>query len=299
MGKKQAAAFVAAMLLLMVFTGFMGDALIEGRALLFSLIGQSGSDQVLLGKDGFLFFSETLPDYLGESVDIEAISKEVKAYSDDLKQSGIGFTFVCAPNKNTIYPEHMPYYTLAGENSLPLLNERLREMGVHVADAYDALIKNKPEGLTYHRTDSHWNAAGALLVYRELMNSLGAPHEDYADAPRTKTVSRGDLIRLYRPLAVDLVMDYSSEIKRDYETVGLMRSLSDMRIETLSHANELNLLVLRDSFGEALFPYLANNVGRMVFSRQIALDKQTALDEKVTHVVLVIAQRDLWKLLAK
>lgn len=299
MGKKRAAAFLAVMVLLMVFSGFGGDLLIEGRSLLFSFIGQSGSDEVILGRDGFLFFAETMPDYLGEPIDIEAISEKIKAYSDALKESGIGFTFLCAPNKNSIYPEYMPYYALAGENSLPLLNERLEAMSINVVDAHDVLIKNKPEGLMYHRTDSHWNAMGALRVYQQLMNTLGASHADYADAPLAKAAFRGDLTRLYRPLALDLGFDYSPRTERAYETVGLMRSLTDMRIETLSDANDLNVLVLRDSFGEALFPYLANNMGRMVFSRQITFDEAIAIDENVTHVVLIIAQRDLQGLLTK
>jgi hypothetical protein len=293
MRKKAAAAFVAAILTLMGLSGLFENELIEGYSRLLGFIGQSGNEQIILGREGWLFFSETLPDYLGETTDIAQAAETIKAYSDELKAHGIGFTFLCAPNKNSIYPEFMPYYTKQGDNSLPKLNQTLTDMGVDVVDAYTLLLNSKARGLLYHKTDSHWNALGAALVYRELMAHLGAPCEDDQTTVWSETPFRGDLVHLYRPLSDDLVMDYAPEIPRKYKTKLPMRSVSDMRIESESPANNLNLLVLRDSFGDALFPYLANNAGRMVYSRQAALDAEAAIAENVSHVVFIIAQRSL------
>ncbi len=297
MKKRWTAAFLVAMLIVMVSSGFLEKPLIEGYSRLCALVNESGNAQVLLGKNGYLFFSETLADYLGKPLKISALAEKIKAFSNELSAQGIGFTFVCAPNKNSVYPENMPYYALKGENQLPQLNQTLAALGVEVLDAYTLLNESKTLGPVYHQTDSHWNGLGALLVYRELMTQLDQPFHDYAGSPLGETPFRGDLVRLYRPLSDDIAMDWGPDIPREYTTRGLMRSVSDMRIETNSQANSLHVLVLRDSFGDALFPYLANNIGHMVYSRQTALNPQVAIDENVSHVVLVIAQRNLENLL--
>ena len=63
MRKKTAAAFVAAILTLMGLSGLFKNELIEGYSRLLGFIGQSGNEQIILGREGWLFFSETLPDY--------------------------------------------------------------------------------------------------------------------------------------------------------------------------------------------------------------------------------------------
>jgi phage baseplate assembly protein W len=76
-----------------------------------------------------------------------------------------------------------------------------------------------------------------------------------------------------------------------------MRNLNDMRIYTVSEGEGPSLLVVRDSFGERLFPYLANAASRMVYSRVYEDVAQQARDADARVVVLEIAERNLASLL--
>ena len=268
------------------------------------LFSQTGSGQVLLGREGWLFFADTLPDYFRRNVMTEAeldkVTENIITLSESLADRGIGFTFLCAPNKNTVYPEYMPWYAVSpgGPGNLQRLQEALVKAGVDVLDAAAILRSAKSEGQLYLKTDTHWNARGALLVYRALMERLtagqdGAAYDPY-DMPFDEPAPvYGDLSVLYLPLSKITEQDALPAIERRYVSDGVIRSRADMLIRTRSDGNGLSVLVLRDSFGEALFPYLANNVGRLVFARGAQADETLLEREAVSHVVLQIAERNL------
>lgn len=276
--------------------------------LLMGFINETGSDQVLAGRNGFLFFGETMADFyarepLSDS-QVEQLAVTLSVLSQALQAQGIGFTFICAPNKNTLYPEYMPYYAVSAGNqsALTRLTQRLDAYRVATVDTAALLLKNKREALVYHPTDTHWNARGAYLVYRALMASLadnGAIfYALYDDVPWADVPFTGDLPRLYRPIPGDAAFDTAPSLSRQYRTDGVMRSLSDMLISTRSDANALSLLVFRDSFGEALFPYLANNVGRLIYTRAFPPEQSIVAMEPIDQAVLLIAQRNLSSLLS-
>ena len=76
---------------------------------------------------------------------------------------GAQLLFVCAPDKNTVYPEFMParYVRSTSERNLDRLLASLREQGVPFCDVRDVL--RNANSLTYYRTDSHWNGYGSAL----------------------------------------------------------------------------------------------------------------------------------------
>lgn len=71
-----------------------------------------GNEQTVVGRDGFLFFKETVDDYIGLSKMTEEEIKETAAALKSLQEKteavGGEFLFVCAPNKNTVYGDYMP-----------------------------------------------------------------------------------------------------------------------------------------------------------------------------------------------
>jgi hypothetical protein len=273
--------------------GAFRNALIGANAFIRRALWDSGSDQVMIGRDGYLFFSDTMEDYYGRGSDADAVARVIGAYRDALAERGIGFTFICAPNKNSVYPERMPYYALQGAVMLPELTRRLNDLGVDTVDAYALLAAAKETAPVYHAADTHWNARGAYLVANEVLSRLGIVPEtdafEWAEVP-----FQGDLVRLYRPgQTAAAETDSAPVIRIRYRVAGVMRSVSDMRIETIGPSNGWNVLVQRDSFGEALFPYLANHLERMVFSRDMRMDADFAVREGAEHVLLIIAQRSL------
>lgn len=270
-------------------------AAITGYSRLLSLAGESGSPQVIVGKDGFLFFAETLEDYQGTAplteAQTHALTGKLLTLESMLAEQGQELIVLIAPNKNTIYPEMMPAHILpARQDALAEINTALTAAGLRVLDAGTLLRSSKEAGLLYFKGDTHWNARGARLVFQELMRMTGK------DAPEEFTYASGqagDLALLCQPGTQPVEQDAVPEIQRVYRTARPMRSLNDARIQTSGGTTDLALLVVRDSFGEGLFPYLANTAGSMVFSRSYQDIPAQAETAKAHFVVLEVVQRNL------
>lgn len=271
------------------------------------LWGQSGNAQVISGRDGWLYYQDTLADTLRrdrmDDQEIERLAGMLSALSQGLQMQGVRFTFVCAPNKSTIYPEQLPYYLqpLAAESNLDRLLSVLSVLGVDALDLRAPLLEAKASAPQYYRTDTHWNAAGALTAYRALMAHLaqgtGSAYDAYGDVTWETSPLLGDLSAMMLPLATQSEREERPVLPRAYAVDGIMRSTSDMLIRTHSEANDLRVLMLRDSFGDNLFSYLANNVGLLVYTRQLSLDMAMIEGDAIGHVVLEVVERNLPALL--
>lgn len=265
---------------------------------------QSGSADVILGRDGWLFFGETLDTYLARTpLDDAAIASIADRLADvnmQLQREGKAFLFLCAPDKNTLYSEQMPAYYIPAstQSDMDRLFAALDARGVPYLDARMPLRLAKAEQPVYHRTDSHWNAYGALSVYRAVMAHLqglypSLSYEAYADAPWREQVQTGDLMRMWMPAGAETETITMPEIDRTYHVRGTMRSVSDMIIRTESDRNTLRMCFIRDSFGDALFPYFANNTGSLAFTRLALPDALASYAAGADVVVLEIAERNL------
>ena len=84
------------------------------RRLNASLLGTSGQDSVLLGKDGWLYFRDTLNDYTGVDPltdrQLSRIAHNLALMNRYCAENGKQFLFVIAPNKNALYGENMPNF---------------------------------------------------------------------------------------------------------------------------------------------------------------------------------------------
>ncbi|MDR2504894.1 MAG: hypothetical protein LBD16_02180 [Oscillospiraceae bacterium] len=259
----------------------------------------SGEEQVVVGRQGRLFFAEELPAYFGGNADDAAIDElvgTVERLNDTLAEHGVRLIVMIAPNKSSVYPEYMAYNLIKGaEHTAGIINERLAERGVDRLNAF-ALLSGRNE-IVYHKTDTHWNAIGALLVYRELMSMLDVPHETYdSQDAQWQTVSAvGDLTKLYRPTVRSAEEDYAPIVARSYRSARPVTNLDAADIRTTCGANNLNMLVVRDSFGEALFPYIANNVGSLTYLRAVPRDSALILAQDV--IVIEIVERNVFDLI--
>lgn len=276
--------------------GLRGEML-SAHAALSRVLGMSGSGQVALGKRGTLFLSETLPEAVGAETlsddEIEAIAGGLKALDDHLRGRGAYLIFLCAPSKANILTEDLPYYALprSGESALEKLLGRLAALGVRYVDA-GRLAEGLGEG-AYLRTDTHWSDALAGEVYRALMMELpAAAHETYQDAAWETEWETGDLTALIDPVYGGKEAAPRRALERTYRVQGLLRTVMDPRIETACGRNDLQVLLLRDSFANALFPYLANNIGSLRLIRA-ARWEEDFWREGTDAVILEIAERNL------
>ncbi len=269
--------------------------MVTADAKLNALLGESSKDSVIVGKDGWLYFSDTLPDYLGNDVlsdrQIHNIVTNLSLMREYASARGADFLFTVAPNKNSLYPEHMPnrYVPVTSESNLGKLVSALGD--VPYADCYSALASS--EETLYHATDSHWNNRGACLAYNTLLDALQKPHERY-DGIRThmEKCFEGDLETMLFPRAVQKREDVIYETDFHYR-MTLGKDVESIRVGTENPGQEGSLVMYRDSFGNALLPFLAESYATALFSKSVPYDCGLIDAQQADTVIVEIAERNL------
>ena len=287
------------------FRGAVVDLFSSLKATVF----RTGNDQVIVGKDNFLFFAETLDDYQRSDpmtdAEIAAAADALAALDAYAKERGARFLFAAAPNKNTIYPEYMPdrYAYAAGEtNALSDLDRLYAYLDANTEVAYldlrPVLTQAKDEALLYHKRDSHWNGYGAHIAYLAVMETLGLPTPDFSALERTPISDfEGDLDRLLFPGSVkyddDIVYNYDGQ----YIYTSAYSTSMDMTITTRSAGEAGKLLCFRDSFASAMLGDLAISFSQTQLERAIPY-RIDLLDTYAADVVIVeITERNLRSLI--
>lgn len=294
MMKKNAPSVVFLALALLLCACLLTDVkpLAHARGKLLSLVGESGHEDVIIGKNGFLFYWEALDKPLLTDGDIARAADALLALSDALKARGKRFILLIAPDKCAVYPQQLPQrWASAGRNdSAQRLYLALDARGVSYVDVLPAL--QSADAPTYLRTDTHWNARGAYIAYQCLMNALNLP--PLSVSQWNEQIITGDLHHMAYPLDKGSEAAPAPVLARGYRFVKPMRSLNDFDIRTSAQTKTPRALVVRDSFGEALFDYFANTFSELTYLRAAdgLLDKCQSAD----IVVLEIAERRLSEL---
>ena len=239
-----------------------------------TLFGVSSKESVITGTDGWLYYEATLDDYqhtgaLSDRALFNA-AHNLKLMQDYTELLGKKFLFAAAPNKNSLYPEHMParYQTRENEKSdAERFAAFLEKEGVHSLDLF-RLFAEQDEVLYYAR-DSHWNEKGAVLVYNAMLDALGIAHEDYANVIPAETRDYiGDLAKMLYPAGSEpeTRLHY---LEPSWEYLTDTVSPEENYIRTANVSGKAKLLMYRDSFGNSLLPYLAEHFEEAVFSRVV------------------------------
>lgn len=258
-----------------------------------ALFGESASPKVVLGKKGWLFFADTMDDYLHRdalsSREVYGICRTLEMMQEYAESQGADFVFTVAPNKNSL-ASNAAYMPRTGkpfeaEKNLDQLEEALQRYEVN----YVPLRETLDEPGLYHRLDSHWNRLGAARAYGTVMNTLDRKFVDWTGEKYDIIKEhKGDLYEMLYPAGKELdenavferpfrfryldVTDVTpfvaSEIKAGYGEEEAPPPDKQL-LETVSEAGEGTLLMFRDSFGNALHPFFAEDFSRAAFSRQM------------------------------
>ena len=280
---------------------FRSELITANNSLKASLFGTSDEDQVIVGKSDWLYFSQTTDDYLGlnplSESDIGRISSTLELVSEYVEAQGSRFVFAAAPNKNTLYPENMPaYYRKTDQpTNLDRLSAALTGRS-YFADLRSALQSMQEQ--SYHARDSHWNNLGALCGYNVLMDTAGKPHETFADASwEWKKTWDGDLDSMIFPSLGYKDEQAVFDIDWTYRYTSNFHSEEDVLITTENPEAEGSLLIFRDSFSNALLPFLAQSYGTAKFSRATPYSLYELENTSYDTVIIEIVERNLHNLL--
>lgn len=153
------------------------------------LFNTSPNKNVIIGKNGFIYYSPTLNDYYKHATltdtQISKIAKKLRKLQDDLHKTNIKFLFLVAPNKSTIYPEYMPYKREISGNSSnydKLLIELEKENVNHI-NIFPILFSQKDKYDLYYSRDTHWNYISGFITSREILKYLYKLNSiDYVDS---------------------------------------------------------------------------------------------------------------------
>jgi len=258
----------------------------------FKVFKISSSPIVTVGKDEWLFYNgdRAMLAYLGltpiSPVFLESYRWTLMDRRDWLAEKEIRYIFLPVPNKESIYPEFLPR-RVRKNAGVSLYDQIISYLKNHPGfseylDLKNIFLGKKKSSRLYLKTDSHWNVNGAFLTYKHIVNKL--KEQDIPVRLLRKeeidwgTVDySGDLamfLNLYK--FVTEIAPKMNEVKPyDKHTADLNQTQQQNKLEfeKFRHdprnfvmvqefsANTTSVLLIHDSFGGFLQPFLAQSFG--------------------------------------
>jgi hypothetical protein len=152
------------------FAGSAGQPDAPGAAL------PGGGVQVLAGRDGWLFLQDELNRACGPPIPFEQALARWRALVATIRASGRDVVLIVAPDKASVYPEHLPASYVSDDCALAAKRRLWRLFdGGGVVELRDALVAQKASAGDdlYARKDSHWTTLGSLSLVRAALAQLG------------------------------------------------------------------------------------------------------------------------------
>lgn len=280
--------------------------------------GVSPSRSLVVGRDGWLFFGDAaaIAQYRGiarfTASELEQRRTALEARQAWLAERGIAYLLVLVPNKHRVYGEFMPpaLPKVSDESQLDQLVAHLASHStLPVLDLRPTLARAKTQRRIYHKTDTHWNDLGAYAAYRAILERLGQQVPALANArparvrPLERTTPGMGLARIvglslaYPEHSFDLVLDRPraavSQARRAAHQERTRRQLP-IALGT-GDASQPTAVVFRDSFANALIPFLSESFERVVYVWERDVNPKIVEIEKPDVVIHQIAERFLAK----
>jgi hypothetical protein len=262
-------------------------------------------DRVTVGSDGWLFYTAegALEDFKGERPfregELVRWQYLLEARRDWLKDRGIPYLLVVAPNKETVYGDHMSRRVPRGASHRldRWLDFLTSHSDVDILDPRALLSAARPQGDVYRRTDSHWSALGAWLVTEAIARRMaetfpGVRPLQPEDLETSTGPGAGDLAGL---LGLNtLLSEYVTQLllaRPRAQPSGTTTNISSWT--TVDDASLPRGVFFHDSFGEVQRPYLAEHFSRLQCAQIPEMDPEIVEAEQPQLVVQEMAERFL------
>lgn len=269
--------------------------LIAANARLTAAVFQSSaSEDVVLGREGWLYYAPTLDNYLGVNGMTErelfCAARNLALMAEFCESRGMRFLFTAAPNKNSLYPEFMRYKGADAPGDADRLHELLNAGNVPYLDLFS--LFNAQSEVLYFAHDSHWNERGAALAADAINAAFGRESAYFGGDFSQNARHDGDLYTMLYPEAPDPenAPSYGATLSFELTPPGALPD--SIRLNTAS-GGEGKLFAYRDSFGNLLYPYLADSFGSAVFSRSTSYDLSQAEALGADCVLIELVERNL------
>jgi hypothetical protein len=272
--------------------------------------GVSGSNRVIVGRDGWLFFDDDT--HLGAArADPPLLGPQVRSWlitlagrTEYARAHGATYLIVTPPSKETTYPQHGPaWYRGPSPDRPPVALPKLARatsagevlyLYPQVKQATDAGWK------TFSAHDTHWTGYGAYAGYVGLMNRLHAMGLTEGPRPLSdfQKVDPGPL----GPQDMALMLGVSSFVRLDHPRLDNLPGEARRHITYLSEKVDWTgpqvidtgevgkpvLLMTRDSFSKELVPLLYSHFSRIVLAyNQDGFWRQDLIDQFKPNIVVL------------
>lgn len=189
------------------------------------------------------------------------------------------------------------YRVIGDLDSLDKVRESISAM--EYIDIYPALMneKEKSVDILYHKRDSHWNNLGAVIGYKVLMETIGKDPL-LLGQPHGKTDWQGDLDRMLYPAFPRTDQQFYFELPGEFIFTKAIRSFEDLDIQSRNSDKTGKLVMFRDSFANALIPFISESFNEVNYFRSFPAD-YTKIPSDTEILIFQVAQRNLnWYLQA-
>lgn len=283
--------------------------LIGGLNRLRLALGVSGSERVIVGRDGWLFYDGG-DHFATARGDPPLTDAETAAWLDGLAgrtetmaAKGGRYLVVSAPLKETVYPQFGPawYQGPDPHRTSAALSQRAAMVGAGTAlNLYDAEVAPARWGLkTFSRHDTHWTGLGAYQGYRAILERLNAmgvtdpprPLTDFTEEPRKALVPRDLALMLGVANSVDVdVPQFTAPRIESRLVTRYLGPRSDWTAPRVIDTGEVGkpvLLMTFDSYSTALMPFLYGHFSRLILAHdQDGFWRQDLIDQFHPDVVI-------------
>jgi hypothetical protein len=272
------------------------------------------------GSDGWLYFPDTLREQCTGPPPEEFLAAGRRTFAA-AESNGVPFYFLVAPDKVSVYPDHLPTEGLAGVLglSVPGVAGCTAEWRTALDEAAAAepwlrpLVgavrerSNDPEELTFFKIDTHWTDYGAIAQTVEVLDALAPGLWDPSEFQRSADVTKtGDLTLLLGRPQDEQVPGYSVvrrgvTVTRTPEPAGDVTDEFTPVIVTRATSTDAPLiegttLFLADSFGRRSLHLMAPYFEELVFvSHDYVLRRRigSALERRPDRILVEQVQRNL------
>lgn len=270
--------------------GFRDLLVLIHNTLTYRLFGDSPTNRVVLGKDGWLFGGRDAVKMQPFSAsELELMRHRLEQRAAFLKSRGIEYVVLVIPSKHYVYPEMYP-----PEFGHDLLNNRAQQFITFAQERVSFPIvypleslqdaRRSSGDLLYRKTDGHWTQIGAFVAYEELTRVLSRFYPQITPIRRndlklhfkTEEGALGRMLGVLSPPKAEkpvlkpswkdpwYMLSLRSKWKRGLGIRSLDRTValqgrSDQRTDLAGSA-----LVYRDSFFASLFPYVSRHFTKML-----------------------------------
>jgi hypothetical protein len=259
----------------------------------FRVLKKSSISSATVGEREWLFSNADgeLLDYMGlmqkDFVSLESYRYALEDRRDWLAKFGVRYLFLPVPNKMMMYEEYLPL-RVRQEKGVTVYGQFIDHMRKYsdftdFLDLKSILLKAKEKRQVYFRTDTHWNLDGSLVADRAIIHHLQQWFPqlqtlELSDLIRNETYYRGDLAILMHiqgaigEKASLLEVKDSCRNKLDQKLVGFVNKNKKLAADArfLPEINgckgkPLKALVIHDSFGLFLRPFLSEQFGQVIY----------------------------------